>query len=209
MVRMLAIAAAAWASAASAVSLEPSEAALVGGATPSPGSVVDDAFRAIEIHDDESPETVLATGAIEAQIIDEDGTGRERYEYRITNDPGSAAAITTASFTDFAGYAVDADFRADVAGAAPGAVSRSLNGSYVTFSFAGDAIAPGASSRWLFVQTDAFASGAFGSVRLQVGSDTEDFAGFFTPVPEPDAAASALAALATAAALARRRFQTG
>ncbi|RIK96861.1 MAG: hypothetical protein DCC71_22115 [Proteobacteria bacterium] len=203
----------AWAAVAPAraVPLAPGGGALLEGGTPPAGSVVADAFRTIEIHDDESPETVLATGTLESQLVATAG-GRQRFEFRVSNDSGSAARITTVGFYAYAGYAVDADFLADpgdLEGQAPASVVRSNDGAFVLFYFTGDAIAPGASSRWLYVQTDALASDALGFARLQVDSDTDDFGGVFAPLPEPHAAAAAAVALAALRLRAGRRRAAG
>jgi hypothetical protein len=193
------------ATAASAVAVGAGSGASLNGVIPAAGTPVGDSFRVFEIFDDENPSTVLASGSIDVQLVDVDDSGVERYEYQITNDGGSANSITTAGFNYFGGFGVDADFRDDSAGTAPNAVSRSADGETVTFSFAGTPIAPGTSSRTFYVQTNALQSEAFGYIRLQVGTDTEDLQGFFTPAPEPNAIAACAVACGALLALRSRR----
>jgi hypothetical protein len=104
--------------------------------------------------------------------------------YQIANI-GSTGSVFSLNAYDFAGFETDAGFA--VAGNVdPSQITRSMDGSFLTFSFsgAGNDLGPGDFSQYLVIQTNATSFTA-GGVSLQGGASGNSPGVQPSDVPEP------------------------
>lgn len=145
------------------------------------------------------------TGTLEAQVWSFGGT--LDFYYRAFNDSSSAQSLHRIVVTGFGGYSTDVSWVGTGAGdSSPYLADRSAGaGASVGFDFAnglGDLIAPGESSKYLRIRTNATQYNASGSAAIIDGT-TADLSGVYAPVPEP--MTLGLAGVALLAAARRRR----
>jgi hypothetical protein len=190
---------------AAAVPLAPDSIETPNGATPPAGSVIDGATLPFDLPSGEGGGTV--TGTIAWQAIRE-GSGLLRFEFVLANDAESTRDIQDLGASSYDGYTVNADFDAASSGeVAPIAVSRSPAGR-VTFSFGGGelpGIAPGESTKKLYLRTNASDFDTLGELRVRSGPAVQALLAP-QPVPEPIALGSVVASLVL---LALRRYAQG
>lgn len=146
------------------------------------------------------------TGTLESQVVRETSGSLDFY-YRLSNAAGSLAPVFLLQLLDFGSFSADVDFRSDLPGtrgpnhadsfAGPG-VPRDLD-----FSFDdGNRIAPGESSRFMFVRTNAraytFDQETFAAVIDLISPDfpfpSASFAPVFMPTALPEPATDTLIA---------------
>lgn len=154
--------------------------------------------------------TANYTGLLSSTVISGDTSnayGGLTFVYQISNDGGSANAITRLTVNGFTAYATDMSFKLGTGTTAPSINDRDLSGGVAGFHFIGQplglgVLAAGTSSEWLVVQTNAtgyinrianVSNGAVSAVNA-IGPS-----GAITPEP------TTLAALAGLSLVARRR----
>lgn len=154
--------------------------------------------------------TANYTGLLTSTVISGDTSnpyGGLTFVYQISNDAGSANAITRLTINGFTAYATNMSFKLGTGTTAPSINDRDLSGGVTGFHFIGTplgqgVLAAGTSSEWLVVQTNAtgytnrianVSNGAVSAVNA-IGPS-----GAITPEP------TTLAALAGLSLVARRR----
>lgn len=182
---------------ASAVPLAPGASAAPSFATPPPGTLIDDGTLAFELTSVEN-QGIAATGTIDWEAILEAG-GLLRFEFVVTNDAQSSSDVGEFGASSYGGYAVDADVDGASAGTAEVvAIGRTSGaGDRVDFSFGttqAGGLEPGASTKTLYVRTNAADFDILGTVRVRSGPATDTVDAAPQPVPEPGAALGGLAA---------------
>lgn len=86
------------------------------------------------------------------------------FGYSITTDSSGTAAIERVTLSSFTGFATNADFVWDPASVTPTVVSRQLSGSSIGFTWLNVGIAPGTTTPFLYILTDATAYSTGGNV---------------------------------------------
>lgn len=182
---------------AAAVPLPPDTNAEPSGLAPPPGVRIDSGTIPFEVPGGESLNGV-ATGVIDYEVVRE-ATDLLRFEFVVTNHPGSDFDLQEFATSSHEGYTVDADVEdASPGDATPQSVGRNhLGGPRVSFSFGeGGTIEPGQSSRTLYVRSNAIGYDKDGTIRLRRGPASIDIPHVGPqPMPEPNGTAAALLAL--------------
>jgi hypothetical protein len=106
------------------------------------------------------------TGALQERVVQETGTQTLDFYYQIRNDSGSNGEISSLVTQNFSRFAVAAGFRPDSLGDV-GVVnaSRDISGSTITINT--QPVAPGVSSHFILLMTNATASADHGLLTLQ------------------------------------------
>jgi hypothetical protein len=152
------------------------------------------------------------SGTLTSEVIQGDTSnllGGLTFTYVLTNDATSIDSLDRITVSSFAGFSADASYQA-TGGTAPTLVTRAVSGDVVGFNFIAGigpgALAPGATSAKLVVQTDAT---TYARVSASVIDSTVATTDSFAPassggsIPEP--ATLSLAAAGAMALLIRRR----
>jgi hypothetical protein len=192
---------------AAAVSLPPDSNVSPSGAAPPVGAVIDQGIVPFALAGGEGGGGT-ATGSIAWEAILE-SEGLIRFEFVVANDVQSSTDVGELSTSSYAGYAVDADVDGSSAGdAEPIAIGRNQPGARVSFFFGGAeviGIAPGESSKTLYVRTNASAFDTLGAFRVRSGPLSANITDVGPqPVPEPATALGGVAAWLALLALRRR-----
>lgn len=115
-------------------------------------------------------------------------TGFLDFYFRVSNDSTSVDPITRLTAIDFGTVVIsDANFRSDLGpGTPPVEATRSASGSVVGFNFDPAGLAPGATSSWMYVSTDAsvYYHGSTSLINGDIAS-LHSYSPVSTPVPEP------------------------
>jgi hypothetical protein len=149
------------------------------------------------------------TGTIQERVVREDGTGTLDFYWRVLSDANSAGVVGYFRLGHFINGSYDADWRIDGLGVTSTANALLFGGSlsglgFINFGFAPD-LAPGNSSTFMFLHTDAIAYNKTAFMDVATPGTTQDSDQFptFSPVPEP--ATVTLVGLSALGALALRR----
>ena len=99
-------------------------------------------------------------GTLQTRVVQENSTGTLDFYFRIFNNPQSANFVSAGRFEDYAAFSTDVDYRLDGLGdVGPIEVKRvGVGGSSVNFVFDSaepNGVAPGQSSLFLLIKTDA------------------------------------------------------
>jgi hypothetical protein len=147
------------------------------------------------------------SGTLTTTVISGDPSnplGGLTFTYRLTNNPGSFAALERMTNLDFNGFLIDASFQIPAAGVVPSLVDRDASGSSDGWSFNPlglGAINPGTASALLVIQTNA---PAFQQINANVLDGSIAVVSSFGPRIIPEPASMAIAGL-WILALRRRR----
>jgi len=149
------------------------------------------------------------SGSVQSRVVRSDVNGTLAFYWRVFNDANSAAAITSFRIGNFYVPVYDADFRTDGLGdVGPNAALRFATPD-VNFLFggaAGGGLGPGASSLFMFLDTQATSYARFALYDLTT-ADTPISSSFstFAPVPEPGSFALLAGGIALLGVARRRR----
>ncbi|WP_075793796.1 PEP-CTERM sorting domain-containing protein [Massilia putida] len=130
------------------------------------------------------------SGSVQSRVVRSSVDGTLDFYWRVINDANSAGAITSLRIGNFFVPVYDADYRIDGSGDVAPDVARRFATPNVNFLFggaSGGTLGPGASSKFMFFDTDATNYGRVASydlTTLENGSISSTFS-TFAPVPEP------------------------
>lgn len=189
------------------------------GTTPISGTTVaaNPQLAGIVLEDDVVPFSFAAgggtvSGSVQSRVVRSSVDGTLDFYWRVINDANSAIAISSFRLGNFVTAVYDGNYRLDGTGdVGPGSVLR-FNEPALNFRFDGaggaapSTIKAGASSYFMFLDTNATAYARTASYDLTV-SDSSEISGLyatFAPVPEPASYALFAGGLAVLA-LRRRR----
>lgn len=109
------------------------------------------------------------TGKLQDRVAKSQVLGTLFFSYTIFVDSSSSGSIVSVSRDSFKQFSALADWREDGVGTvAPTEAMRTLNCSQIKFNFAGQAVAPGESSRLFFVLTNAPSFNGNGTATLTI-----------------------------------------
>jgi hypothetical protein len=129
------------------------------------------------------------SGSVQSRVVRSSVDGTLDFYWRVINDASSAGAITSLRIGNFYVPVYDADYRIDGVGdVAPDAARRfaTPNVDFLFGGAGGKALGPGASSNFMFFDTNATYFAGTASYRLTT-ADTSISGSFptFAPMPEP------------------------
>lgn len=208
-----------------AVVLAPGDTAALAGTT----ALLRPELAGLVLVDTERPWTIATpqgnlTGRVQDRVVREDASGTLDFYTRVFVDtvpdietlaPSPFNGIVIANRSSYATFTTDVDWRIDGEGnTAPSEASRSVDGSVVSFLFGNSHVTPTDlpdGSKFFFIQTNATAYNALGSMELSAVPDASaNFKTSFSvyqPVPEPSSVALMLAGLVGLAMVVARRTQ--
>ncbi len=130
------------------------------------------------------------SGQVQVRVVQETVSGTLDFYWRIINDPNSAGAITAFRVSGFGDYSLAADYRPDGLGVAgPNQVyNEAISGTTpvpgdVNFYFNTTPVAPGTSSEFFFLQTQATSFAPNGIYDMLCGNSCYVFGPWTAQVP--------------------------
>jgi hypothetical protein len=126
-------------------------------------------------------------GNLESRVYSDPSTGGLDFAYQIDASAPEPDSIHTVAITSFAKYSTDVDYVSSTGTVTYGTVARAstFNGFKLAFNYSADvnAIAPGDSTDWILVKTNAHAYDALGGAAISDGGSAN--ISIYEPVPEP------------------------
>jgi hypothetical protein len=128
------------------------------------GTVISDRLLPFEI----TAGGKTTSGTIEERVVQEVGTKTLDFYYRVTNSSGSSGAVTGLTIQNFGRFVVAGGYRTDGLGTAQAqSASRNISGSTIQINL--QPIAPGSSSYFILLMTNASTSSDTGTITITGG----------------------------------------
>ncbi len=105
--------------------------------------------------------TIIWSGVLRNQVVRESATGKLTFYYQITSvasNTNNISGLFTFMGNQSAPHlqgSLDVDWRSDMSGTVNPTNAQNAFGSYILFSFQPSGLAPGKTSRWFYIRTNA------------------------------------------------------